>query len=184
MRKITIPILLLLAVAALAPADADAARRHVNARLEGFQEVPALSTAGHGLFRGTLSNDGEELTYQLSYADLEGDVLQAHLHLGQLSVNGGIAIFLCTNLGNGPAGTQACPDPPATVTGTITAADVIGPNGQGIAPEEWEEVKRAIGAGTVYANVHSSLYPGGEIRGQLRVGRRGGGGDDEDSDSD
>jgi hypothetical protein len=170
-RKLFIPTLVLL-VAALVPADADARNRHLRADLKSFEEVPALSTAGHGVFRATLSNDGEELDFILSYDDLEGDVLQAHLHLGQRGVNGGISIFLCTNLGNGPAGTQECPPSPATVEGTVTAADVIGPNGQGIAPEEWEEVKRAIAAGVVYANVHSTLFPGGEIRGQVRLDRR------------
>ena len=33
------------------------------------------------------------------------------------SVNGGISVFLCSNLGNGPAGTQPCPPGPATITG-------------------------------------------------------------------
>ena len=113
-----IPILL---VAALAPADAAADRRHVRAELASTEEVAALSTTGHGLFRGTLSNDGEELTWELRYDDLEGEVLQAHLHLGQRGVNGGISIFLCSNLGNGPAGTPACPEPPAVVTGTASA---------------------------------------------------------------
>ena len=61
------------------------------------------------------------------------------------------------------------------MTGTITPADVIGPAGQGIAPGEFAEVVRAIRNGAVYANVHSTLRPGGEIRGQLR-------GDDDDQD--
>ena len=46
---------------------------------------------------------------------------QSHVHFGQLSVNGGVSFFLCTNLGNGPAGTQACPEGPAELTGVITA---------------------------------------------------------------
>ena len=37
-----------------------------------------------------------------------------------MSVNGGISFFLCSNLGNGPAGTQACPAGPAELTGVIT----------------------------------------------------------------
>ena len=140
---------------------------HVRAELASTEEVAALSTTGHGLFRSTLSNDGKALTWELRYDDLEGEVLQAHLHLGQRGVNGGISIFLCTNLGNGPAGTPACPPPPATITGTLSADDVIGPVPQGIAPGEWEEVKRALRAGKVYANVHTDKHPGGEIRGQL-----------------
>jgi hypothetical protein len=53
------------------------------------------------------------------------------------------------------------------VTGTLRPADVIGPAGQGITAGQFEELVRAIRAGATYVNVHSSLYPGGEIRGQL-----------------
>ena len=91
----------------------------------------------------------------------------AHIHLGEKARSGGISVFLCTNLGNGPVGTQACPSAPATITDTIVAADVIGPAGQGIAAGEYKEVLKAIKAETTYVNVHSSLYPGGEIRSQL-----------------
>jgi hypothetical protein len=40
--------------------------------------------------------------------------------------------------------------------------------GQGIAPGEFEELLAAIRAGVAYANVHTSTFPGGELRGQLR----------------
>ena len=70
------------------------------------------------------------------------------------------------HLGNGPAGTQACP-PDGTVTGTIRPVDVIGPAGQGIAAGEFDELVQALRDGFAYANVHSSLVPAGEIRGQL-----------------
>lgn len=173
MRNLCIVVLTLLATV-LATADAQAQGRQIRAQLDGFQEVPALSTDGRGVFRATLSNDREQLTYQLRYVELEGEVAQAHLHLGQRGVNGAISIFLCTNLGNGPAGTQLCPPPPATITGTVSAADVIGPEGQGISPGEWEEVVRAIRAGVVYVNVHSDLFPAGEVRGQLRTDQRRG----------
>jgi hypothetical protein len=171
MRRIGSIAIFVALIAALTAVDAAAQGGRFRAQLIGFEEVPALSTSGHGTFFSTLRNDGEELHYTLRYFDLTGAVTQAHIHFGQKGVNGGIAIFLCSNLGNGPAGTQACPASPATVTGTITALDVIGPNGQGIGPEEWEEVKRAIRQGIGYVNVHSDLFIGGEIRGQLRTNR-------------
>jgi len=76
-------------------------------------------------------------------------------------------VFLCSNLGNGPAGTQACP-PSGTITGTITPANVIGPTGQGISAGEFDEVVAAIRNGTAYVNVHSTTFPVGEIRAQFQ----------------
>jgi len=140
-------------------------------RLTGYQEDPAtLSTTGVGDFRLSINDRAHTITYRLSYSSLEGNVLQAHIHLGQPAQSGGIIVFLCTNLGNGPAGTQACPAAPATVTGTLAAGDVIGPAAQGITAGQFNELVAAIRAGATYANVHSTLYPSGEIRAQLEDG--------------
>ena len=151
---------------------------NVKDELTGYEEVPALSTSGSGEFRARIDDQDREIHWTLSYAGLEGNILQSHIHLGNVSVAAGISAFLCTNLGNGPAGTQACPAPPATISGTIRPADVIGPAGQGIAPGLFEELVAAIRAGATYANVHSSLYPAGEIRAQLD-GRSDDHGDDD-----
>lgn len=160
--------LAVLAMAVLLPAaGVHAENKQIKAVLVGTQEVPAVSTDGRGSFRARISNDGNAIHYELAYDQLEGTVTQAHIHIGQKSVNGGIAAFLCSNLGNGPAGTQACPAPPARITGVITAADVIGPGVQGVAPGELDEVIEALRDGVAYANVHSTIWPGGEIRSQL-----------------
>ena len=151
----------------------------ISERLSGYQEVPAISTDGSGKFQARIARFGDTIHYRLSYRELEGTVAQAHIHLGQEGVNGGISVFLCTNLGNGPAGTQACPGAPATISGVIAQADVIGPGpvvgppaspGQGIEPGEadrFDELVDAIDAGVTYVNVHTSKWPGGEIRAQL-----------------
>lgn len=147
--------------------------RDFKERLTGYQEVPALSTSGHGTFRASIRSGGSEIRYRLTYAGLEANPTQAHIHLGQRGVNAGVSVFLCDNTGGGPAGTQPCPNPPATVRGTLHAADVIGPAAQGIDPGQFGELVRAIRAGATYANVHTTKYPGGEIRAQLeRRGRR------------
>jgi hypothetical protein len=147
--------------------------KNIREFLIGYEEVPAVSTVASGEFSARISNDDTQIDYELNYADLEGAVTQAHIHLGQRGVNGGISVWLCGNLGPGvtpPAGTPACPPPPATVTGTLTAANVVGPTGQGIAPGEFAELIRAIRAGKTYANVHSTKFPGGEIRSQIEHG--------------
>ena len=141
--------------------------QNVQAFLVGYEEVPAISTVASGQFNAQISEDETAVAWTLSYGNLEGEIQQSHIHFAQRSVNGAISVFLCSNLGNGPAGTQACPPPPATISGVFTAADVIGPNAQGIAPGELAELIRAIRAGQTYANVHSAKFPGGEARGQI-----------------
>ena len=139
----------------------------VRVSLEGFQEVPAISTVASGRFRAVIDTKANTITWKLNYDGLEGAVQQSHVHFGQLSVNGGVSFFLCSNLGNGPAGTQACPEGPAELTGVITPDLVIGPAGNGIEAGAMAEIVAAIRNGTAYANVHSVKWPGGEIRGQL-----------------
>lgn len=141
----------------------------ITARLSGYEEDPkALSTTGQGSIRLRVDPGAGTVKYTLRYANLEGDVLQAHIHFGGRAQSGGVSAFLCSNLGNGPAGTPACPTTsPATVEGTLTADSVVGPADQGIAAGELEELLAAVAADTTYANVHSSLYPAGEIRSQL-----------------
>jgi len=143
----------------------------LQVRLSGLQEDPlALSTTGQGSFRVQISERRQEISYRLSYGNLEAAVTQAHIHLGGAAQSGGISVFLCSNLGNGPVGTQACPAAPTTVSGVLRPADVVGPTGQGIAPGEFTELITAIRAGTTYVNVHSTKYPAGEIRAQLDHG--------------
>jgi hypothetical protein len=139
--------------------------------MSGFEEVPAVSTGASGEFSARISHDETEIAYELSYSGLEGNVTQAHIHIGQAGVNGGISVFLCgTPVSPGPPGTQTCPQS-GTVTGTLTASNVIGPAGQGVSAGEFAELVRAIRAGATYANVHSSKFPGGEVRAQIDPGR-------------
>jgi len=133
--------------------------------LTGYQEAAAvpISTVGTGSFEASLNGAGDEISYTLTYADLEGGVVtQAHIHFGQRGVSGGVIAFLC-----GGSTKPACPASPATVTGTITAADIIGPGTQGIEAGSFDEAVRAIRAGMVYANVHTTRWPSGEVRGQV-----------------
>lgn len=145
----------------------------------GYAENPDVSSVGRGEFEARLDRDGDSIEYELSYSNLEGAVTQAHIHFGKRAFNGGISMFLCSNLGNGPAGTQPCPQS-GTISGELDATDVIGPANQGIEPSAFGEILRAMRAGRTYANVHSDKFPGGEIRAQ--IDRRGGRDDDDDDD--
>jgi len=144
----------------------------LHATIVGIQEVVAgtIITNATGTFRATI-NDDSSLTYTLTYNNLSSKVLQSHIHVGATKVAGDITIFLCSNLGNGPADTPACPDDAThsgSVTRTVTAADVTNlAAAQGIPAGDFTDVVRAIVSHVTYVNVHSSNFPSGEIRGQI-----------------
>jgi hypothetical protein len=164
---------LVVAAATLSSTTASAEKRSgtFSARLSGYQEAPkTLSTAGSGSIRVKIDERAETLRYTLRYDDLEGAVTQAHIHFGAVALTGGISVWLCANPPIvAPEGTPTCPES-GTVSGTLDAEDVVGPATEGIAVGEFDELIDAIEAGKAYANVHSSLYQPGEIRGQLRRG--------------
>lgn len=153
--------------------------------LNGLKEAAApISTTGTGTFRATVSKDETEINYELTFDNLEGDVLQAHIHIGHPQGSGGIVLWLCETAGvqspvdTTPDCTQNDPGDlrSGRVTGTLTAADVRAQTANGIAgPAEWAEVLNLIRGGRTYANVHSTKFTGGEIRAQLDNG-------DDDSD--
>jgi hypothetical protein len=142
----------------------------LQADLRGFDEVPAVSSFGGGTFTASLNEDLTELTYELTYSGLTAEVTQAHIHFAQHGVNGGIMVFFCTNLGNGPPGTPPCPDS-GTLSGSFTAVDIVNSaNAQGVPAGNFFRFQRALRQGIGYVNVHTVRFPGGEIRGQVRVG--------------
>jgi len=159
-----------LALLASAPAFADAGFKQIRAELTGYQEVPAVSTPASGELRARIFDDGSAISYELSYSGLQGGAAQAHIHFGDKDTNGGVSVWLCSNLASPPTppGVQPCPSPAGTISGSFTAADVVGPAGQGIAPGEFDELLAALRAGLTYVNVHTTTFPGGEIRSQLR----------------
>lgn len=166
-----LPLAMIAAVSIAAPAAAQT----VFARLSGYGEVPVSSSPGSGELRLKIDRDAGSIYYELEFGGLQGNVTQAHIHFGQHSVNGGISVWLCGTATNpGPAGTPVCPSPGGIVTGTLMAGNVVGPVAQLIDPGEFDELVNAIHAGVTYANVHSSLLPGGEIRGQIGKGAAGG----------
>ncbi len=164
----TVAVAIALAVPSVAEQENANSQGMFWAELSGFEEVPAISTAGAGEFMASLDASGTTLAFELTYSGLEGGQATAsHVHLGQRGVSGGVSFFLC-----GGGSKPACPAAPAKVTGTVVASDVVGPNGQGIAPGQFAEILKAMREGVTYANVHTPTYAGGEIRGQIRgIGR-------------
>jgi hypothetical protein len=157
-----------LVAASTAPLPRSALAETVHVQLTSYEEVPALSTAASGSFRAFINDAAGTIRYRLSYSGLEGEVAMGHIHFGQLSVNGGIGVWLCQTANFvDPTGLAPPCVQSGTVTGLLTEANVVGPAGQGIPPAQFAELVAAIRAGVAYVNVHSSAFLGGEIRGQL-----------------
>jgi len=150
-------------VALLAVLSTPALAETRKAKLDGFQEVPSISTTGAGTFRARINRDETAIDFELTYSGLEGTtVTQAHIHFSREGVNGAIVVFLCG--GSKPA----CPAS-GTVTGTLTEADIgATAEDQGIAATELGELIEAIRSKAAYVNVHTDLVPSGEIRGQMK----------------
>ncbi|HEV2226131.1 MAG TPA: CHRD domain-containing protein [Nitrososphaerales archaeon] len=136
-------------------------RNHFRARLSGLQQVPTLFSTGSGVFTATIIDGGTTVSYTLTYSGLTG-AMAAHIHLGERATNGGVIAFLC-----GGGGKPACPTSSGTVTGTITATDVIGPTSQGLSAGAFTNFLTALRSGATYVNVHTPAFPSGEIRGQI-----------------
>jgi hypothetical protein len=133
-----------------------------TAHLIGYNEVPSLNSPAHADLTLTVGNG--QLTWSLTYADFVNQPAVAHVHVGQPGVSGGVSFFFC----GGPK--PPCPSSasgPVTITGTTLPADVIGPTAQGFAAGDLTSVVKAIEAGFTYANMHTAVFPAGEIRGQL-----------------
>jgi len=159
----------MVALVGAAMVTADSGRRDTNARLSGFQEVPAISTQGSGSLRLRINEAGTTISFDLSYANLEGGAVSAaHIHFAQPGVAGPPVAWLC-----GGGTKPACPAAPAKITGTIAASDILDVPAQGIAAGQLGEVIRAIRGGATYVNVHTTSFPNGEIRGAIKGGGGG-----------
>src|SRR6266702_4499615 len=124
-RNLILAAALLTMVAA--PVAANKEEETVQTQLVGYQETPVtINSAGTGEFKAKVRQERTAIDYELTYRDLSSAVTQSHIHFGRPAITGGIVLFLCTNL-TPPANVptpQACPTTnPATITGTLTAAD-------------------------------------------------------------
>lgn len=132
-----------------------------TAHLTGDQEVPPRETLAQGQAIFKLSKDGTELSYKLIVANLD-NIQMAHIHLAPAGANGGVVAWLY------PSAPPMILIPGTTngilAEGVITADNLVG----ALAGHELEDLIDQMVAGNAYVNVHTTLYPGGEIRGQIK----------------
>ena len=149
-------------------------RDSFQARLSGFQEVtgpgPILSE-GTGTLKLKLDRQAKTLTFWLTYSNLSASAFMAHIHFAPVHVGGSIMVWFCGGAPvTPPAGVQPCPAGGGTVTGTLTAADVQGIAAQHVTAGDFDALQDALDSNSAYANVHTTNFPAGEIRGQIHHG--------------
>ena len=134
----------------------------LRAKLLGASEVPPINTEGSATFKAQVQHD-DSITFAVTFENLSTNLIQSHIHFAQTNVAGGIMIWLC-----GGDSQPACP--PGTsgrFEGTITPANVTGPANQGITAGDLASALSVIKDGEGYVNLHTTKFPGGEIRGQI-----------------
>lgn len=123
--------------------DKDEQEYNLSGTASGAQEVPAVTTTGTGTLTGEYDGDDNKLEYKIEWQNLSGTVTQAHIHGPALpGVNGGVLIPL-TIVTNGISG---------KLEGEVSLPD---------------SVENFLLQGKLYYNLHTTLNPSGEIRGQV-----------------
>ena len=148
MRKLWIAAVLALALAVVGMAAASIAKEDYsyNAKLTAKQEVPApkgVPAKAGGNFKATVTENGSKrsIKWTLTFHNLSGKAVAAHIHMGKPGVAGGVILALC-----GPCKTGAHGSTPTTTA-----------------------IGDALEEGKAYVNVHTAKNAGGEIRGAVKL---------------
>jgi CHRD domain len=114
----------------------------LTASLKGSNEVPPADPDGSGTATFRMIRGAAQICYQLSVKDIMLPATAAHIHVGAAGVNGPIVVPLTAPDASGSA--AGC----AVTTRALVAAILDNPAGY-------------------YANVHTTDFQAGAIRGQL-----------------
>jgi len=148
---------------------------NLGTHLTGDNEVPVRETQAQGEAIFRISDDGTSVDYKLIASNID-NVFMAHIHLGAVTTNGPIVVWLYPSTApvQGPFG--AGRHDGVLAEGTFTAADMVGP----LFHHDFSELLAAMRSSGAYVNVHTNDgvaptntgpgdFPGGEIRGWLDV---------------
>jgi hypothetical protein len=137
-------------VAALAVAGAlssQAALFNFSATLSGAEEVPANNSPASGFVSATYDSVSGQFSLGGVFGGLTTIATAAHVHAGAVGVNGPVILPLTILPGGSTSGALI----------GVFAAPLTPNQVNGLFAENW------------YVNVHTSSFPGGEIRGQLQL---------------
>ena len=134
-----------------------AADKTFKATLTGGEVVPAVKTAAKGEATVELGKGGSELKYKVTVSDIE-DVTAAHIHQGAKGKSGPPLALIDIK------GKKQGKFSGALAEGTVTDKTLLGP----LKGKSVKDLVKEVEAGNTYVNIHTTKYPDGEIRGQLK----------------
>lgn len=140
-----------------APVSPDRGVEHFRSLMNGAQEIPSVTTRAGGTASFRISNDSAMLMYAVTVSNIM-NVAAAHIHIGAVGESGPPVADLF-------AGTRTGAYNGLLAQGSITADDLKGP----LAGQTIASLGDLMASGRAYVNVHTTAYPGGEIRGQIRA---------------
>ena len=143
-------------LALLVSTQAQAQTLNFTAALSGGNEVPGVVTGAAGTATVSLNQATGVVTYRVEVFNMPVGTTAGHFHVGAPGVVGPVVVSFTvpTGISNDYA-----------ITGTASATDLVPRAAQGI--NSWEDFLQALMLGNIYANVHSTANPGGELRGQV-----------------
>jgi hypothetical protein len=163
-------LLAMAAAMALAASSANAALLPFAAVLDGPSEFPANASPGTGLAEVDLDTTANTMHVHVTFAGLTGTTTASHIHAPTVvALTGAAGVATTTPTFSGfPLGvTSGTYD----ITMDMTLASSYNPayvTANGGTPASAEAALFAsIESGHSYLNIHSSTFPGGEIRGFL-----------------
>ena len=146
MRKVLAALVVLALAVAVAPAFGDDGGRPFTTALTGAEEAPGPGDPNaSGTASLTLNPGVDEVCFDISWADVDGEVFAAHIHVAPAGSPGPIVVPLFSG----------------SFGGTGSLSDCVNAD---------RDLIRAIiqNPEAYYVNVHSRPdFPGGAVRGQL-----------------
>jgi hypothetical protein len=154
MRRVVLTAAVAMFVMGLA-ASANAEIIRFRATLTGSAEIPVVLTGAFANATVTLDTDTKTVSWNIDVWNLPSGINNAHFHVGPPGVAGPTVVDI-----RFPA--TASND--FNLSGSATTATALRPD-QGI--RSWDDFLQSLTGGTIYLNIHTQVFGGGEIRGQV-----------------
>jgi hypothetical protein len=120
--------------------------------MSGAGEVPPTNSPGFGEALVIVNDTLDTITVSIYFDDLTGPATASHIHIGPADGTGPVVLPF--------ANFPAAPD--GHYENDLTANDISQSSGY-----SYRDLVHALFDGNAYLNIHTAMFPSGEIRGQI-----------------